>query len=197
MDSDTNDIRQLAQFLALLPPGPIEDADHLVLLLSSGWTKLKEHDAEGMDAEKLLGRLEDPRWNPPELTFTIERHGGTVMGSSRAERHLWTLSSDNWQLRCAVIGYRQIRPRQAKVDVLHLAREFASLIRQRQQDERLRWMPSGEVEVMIGKLFPTGSAVSQTLAGRRKRFREGLGHFLQEMGWEQVRPNKFKEIRPS
>ena len=35
---------------------------------------------------------EDLACNPPNLCFSIDRHGGTVMGSKRAERQTWTLN---------------------------------------------------------------------------------------------------------
>jgi hypothetical protein len=37
-----------------------------------------------MTGQKLLGRMEEVVWEPPILSFTVERHGGTVQGSSRA-----------------------------------------------------------------------------------------------------------------
>ena len=35
---------------------------------------------------------EDLTWDPPNLCFSIDRHGGTVMGSKRAERQTWMLN---------------------------------------------------------------------------------------------------------
>jgi hypothetical protein len=39
-----------------------------------------------------VSRAEELSWNPPILSFTIERHGATARGSSRAELHEWTVN---------------------------------------------------------------------------------------------------------
>jgi hypothetical protein len=47
------------------------------------------------------------------------------------------------------------------------------------------------VRVLVGKVLPDGSAVAQTLAGRRKRFREALRDRLAVEGWQEVGVNVF------
>jgi hypothetical protein len=49
----------------------------------------------------------------------------------------------------------------------------------------------GRVRVLVGKVLAGGSAVAQTLAGRRKRFREALRERLAAEGWLEVRVNVF------
>jgi hypothetical protein len=67
--------------------------------LAAAWEQLNGFDAEGMAAEK-LDRIEQVEWNPPRLTFVIERHGGTVMGSTRAELHGWSIDIDRGTANC-------------------------------------------------------------------------------------------------
>jgi len=59
------------------------------------------------------------------------------------------------------------------------------VIVKRRQDERL----NPQVQVLVGKVLPDGSAVKQTLASRRKRFRQALTERLVESGWQEVRAN--------
>ena len=42
-----------------------------------------------MAGYKVIGRMEDVKWDPPRLRFSIERHGGTVMGSGYTELQSW------------------------------------------------------------------------------------------------------------
>jgi hypothetical protein len=44
------------------------------------WADLEGASDEAMEPWK-LGRMENPEWLPPVLTFVVERHGGTVLGS--------------------------------------------------------------------------------------------------------------------
>jgi hypothetical protein len=48
-------------------------------------------DETAMEGWK-VSRAEELSWNPPILSFTIERHGATARGSSRAELHEWTVT---------------------------------------------------------------------------------------------------------
>jgi hypothetical protein len=63
--------------------GPISDASELETLLKECWYEFEGADDTKMWPSKLTGRMEDITWDPPILTFKIERHGGTVMGSTR------------------------------------------------------------------------------------------------------------------
>lgn len=74
---------------------------------------------------------------------------------------------------------------QARLDVEALAEEIAALIVSRKEDDRLRWYEDGQVRVLIGKVLPEASAVKQTLAGRRKRFRAALAERLAAEGWHE------------
>src|ERR1700677_2636027 len=67
-----------------LPLGPVSETTDLERLLSACWDELGGANG-GMEGHKLLGRMGEVEWTRPILSFTTERHGGTVMGSSRAE----------------------------------------------------------------------------------------------------------------
>jgi hypothetical protein len=141
---------------------------------------------------KHLGRMEDVLWNPPLLTFTIERHDGTVLGSTRANLQEWTVDVEKRTATCVEARYRQLRPNQPRLDVAAIAEEIATLIVSRKEDDRLRWYEDGRVRVLIGKVLPEGSAVKQTLAGRRKRFRAAVKEQLAGEGWQESGNNIYE-----
>jgi hypothetical protein len=172
----------LRQHLATLPPGPITDTGTLARLLADAWDKFSGDDG-GIIPGKHLNRMEGVAWAPPSLSFTIERHGGTVLGSTRATLQEWTLDLEKKTARCAEARSRQLSPTRARLDVRPLVEEVARLIVSRQEDDRLRWGADGRVRVLLGKVLPEGSAVRQTLAGRRKRLRAALTERLGREGW--------------
>jgi len=55
----------------------------------------------------------------------------------------------------------------------------------------LKWFSDGYVIVSIGKVIPEGGP-KQTVAGRRKRFRQALDAILKATGWEKVRANTYR-----
>src|SRR4051812_8749544 len=77
----------------------ITDTTALECLLAACWPELGG-DHGGMEGCKLLGRMEDVVWNPPQLTFSVERHGGTVQGSTRAELQRWTVDVERGTASC-------------------------------------------------------------------------------------------------
>jgi hypothetical protein len=91
-------MQQLLEYLSTMSPGEIADVGQLDSLLAACWDQFDGGNAEGMEAYKLLGRMESISWNPPVLSFTIERHGGTVLGSTRADLQSWEV---NVRGRCA------------------------------------------------------------------------------------------------
>lgn len=130
----------------------------------------------------------------PTLRGFTERHGGTVFGSTRAELQRWTVDIQKMTATCETGGQRQLSAMQPRLNVEPLVEEIAALIVNRQQDERLKWHDDGHVQVVIGKLLPDGSAVKQTLTGRRKRFRLALTAHLLESGWQEVRANVYRRL---
>lgn len=57
------------------PPGSDLDREQIEFLLADAWPSLRGSRAGGMQPHKIRGRTEALSWNPPHLTFEIERHG--------------------------------------------------------------------------------------------------------------------------
>ncbi len=182
----------LLDYLQTLTPGPVSDTSLLERLLMESWGEFSGSEAEKMAGFKLSGRMEDAEWRPPVVRFRIERHGGTVMGSTRAERHEWNIDINARTATCMNVGHRQISPMAPRLDVRPIAEEMVNLILQRKSDERLKWKDDGSVQVQIGKILPEGSAATQTLVARRKRFRQAVEALLGEAGWTCIRPNVYQ-----
>ena len=85
---------ELHAFLALLSTGDLNEENQGTVegLLAGCWDSLLLSDRGGMRPEKISSRLEKVNWDPPYLTFDIERHGGTVLGSQYAEIQSWKIN---------------------------------------------------------------------------------------------------------
>jgi hypothetical protein len=160
-------LRSLLEELRNTPHGAIEGhAKYKVMhLLANCWDELEGAGETAMQARK-LDRAEDVSWNPPVLSFTIERHGATVLGSSRAELHRWSVDMHERTARCEPGRYRQLRPTAPRLVKLGI----------------LVWKSDDEIEVKHGRLVP-GGGYQQTVAGRRRRFRKQLTERRQTIGW--------------
>jgi len=185
-------MEELRTYLQSILPGPVQDTEQMQVKLRNCWHEFSGGTAESMTADKLVGRMEDVMWDPPLIEFVIERHGGTVQGSSRAERHLWTVNLTTRAATCKRIGHRQLRPMAKKLDVRPVAEAIVQLILAGAPDERLKWNVAGDVRVQIGKILPAESAATQTVTARRKRLRTAIDELLEEAGWQKLRENVFR-----
>ncbi len=185
----------LKDFLSNLPPGQVSNPSALVQLLVQEWSCLHGSDAGGMQAYKLSGRVERLLWQPPFLTFTIERHGGTVNGSTRAELQSWKIDISSLTAQIVKTGHRQLTPASPKLDTSILAKKIADDIVNHQESESLKRYPDGRVKVLIGTVIPD-DGYKQTIIGRRKRFHNSLESLLSERGWIPVATNTYK-LKPS
>jgi hypothetical protein len=90
--------------------------DHrtLVALLGAAWPYLTGADDHAMRSFK-LSRIEGPSWESPILRFVIERHGGTVPGSKRAELQAWEVNLDAATAEAFGAGFRQLVPKSCPV----------------------------------------------------------------------------------
>ncbi|MDK2745312.1 MAG: hypothetical protein NDI90_20620 [Nitrospira sp. BO4] len=170
----------LCQFLEKIPKGSI-DTEELSPILSECWDDLCKEKDYGMQSQK-LDRMENVLWDPPKLSFVIERHGGTVKGSAYAEVQTWTIDVDRRTASCVPDGKRFIGKRQLKLDVQSVAKEIAMLIEQGRDDSRLKWLSNSRVKVLVGKVI-SADGPQQTVHSRRKRFRTTLVAQLRERGW--------------
>jgi hypothetical protein len=58
------------------------------------------------------------------LRFELERHGGTVNGSTRAEVHHWVVNLAEMSAHVEKSGHRQLRPTQTRLNVKPLVAEL-------------------------------------------------------------------------
>ncbi len=184
-------LNALADFLASVPPGKIAEIHEIELALADCWEELSGSEREGMEGYKLRRRMEKVVWNPPRLEFCIERHGRTVMGSTRADIQHWVVDLAARTATIVKQTHRQIRPMGTRVQVKPIAEEFTRLIITRQENESLKWYPDGSVRVQIGSLFPNRNSPKQTVAGRRQRFWAELSTRLMEEGWVMIKHGVF------
>jgi len=191
--SDRKAWKELVCYLSI-NSGPINDSAEHECLLAACWKQIAGSDEERMGGHKLHGRMENVSWDPPQLTFKIERHGQTVCGSSRASIHKYRLNVDEKTADIDIAGHRQLRPMNKRLDVKAIAQEVAKLILDNQHDDRLKWSSNDKVTVLIGKIIPADSAPSQTVSGRRKRFRKVVDELLTTSGWKIVRANVYTRI---
>jgi hypothetical protein len=164
----------------------------MAISVSPSWDVLAGDDG-GMTGVKLVGRMEAVVWQPPRLTFRIERHGGTVLGSTRAEIQEWTVNLEQQTKVMKSVGRRQVRPMQSRLDMRPIAQELADAILAGRTDERLKWDGDSRVRLVIGEVLPDRSAVTETLAGRRKRLRVAVARLVESGGWRMVAANVFEK----
>ena len=187
----TESIATLKEHLAATAPGPVNasEIDHLV---AAAWDEITGSEAGGMTSAKIIGRLESVEWKSPLLTFIVERHGGTVLGSTRAELQSWEVNLEILTARCGTGRYRRIGPTNPPMNVGPVAEEICALILEHIDDPRLRWRPDGTVVVKIGEIIPAACLPKQTVEGRRKRFRAALDRMIANTGGQTVRPNLYR-----
>ena len=162
-------MKTLHELLAAVPPGPVPDDIGLDQTLAECWDRLKGNSEGGMEGHKLLSRMECIHWQSPILSFTIERHGRTVKGSTRAELQHWEINLDKLTAHIVKEGHRRLEPMAARVSVKAIAEEIAGLILSGKKDARIRRQDDGSVQIVLSKIFPSGSAFKRTVGSRRER----------------------------
>jgi hypothetical protein len=98
--------------MSKIPAGKIEHdgdlASEVASALSEVWESLDSGAEGGMSGDKLYDRIEEIEWEPPLLTFAIERHGGTAKGSVCAELQTWAVDVEKRTARVSGGGRRQL-----------------------------------------------------------------------------------------
>lgn len=176
-------MKPLRDLLSTMPPGHLSDDDCLRTLteLSQCWESIPGSDVKSTTADKLR-RAEEVCWTPPILSFTLERHGGTVRGSSRASLHRWEVNTEQPEARIVKTSVRQLSPKAQVMDIEKKANEIATLILNGVDDRRVTWLEDRQrVQVNIGEVIPETNP--QTTQGRRKRFRVALASLMSEANW--------------
>lgn len=182
----SNRLRNLRELLAAMPPGPLTGvrASDVESLLIECWDELDGSSAEGTEPWKLKGRTESLEWRPPDLTFAIERHGGTVLGSTRAALHRWRVNVELGTATTDTSGFRQLSRPAPKLDVAPLSAKIVRAIVGGNKHPALVWK-DGRAEFHIGKIIPD-SGPKETVHGRRRRLRDRLKADLKAVGWRLV-----------
>jgi hypothetical protein len=131
MSEQTPCICALLNVLRTLSPGPIpgDRCDEVRRLLQRCWHELKGAYETSMAPGKVI-RAKELHWDPPYLSFIIERHGGTVLGSSRAELHEWVINLKSGTASCTQGWYRQLRPISQRLDVKPIVATTCEAVRQ-------------------------------------------------------------------
>jgi hypothetical protein len=186
-------LETLRQFLDAQSGGDLVDAQTLATLLAPIWNRLDGSDASAMTADK-LDRLEAPSWSPPLLVFRIERHGGTVLGSSRGEIQQWTLNLDALTVGVSNVSHRQLVPRRKRLDINSIAARIAATIREGADEQWLEWSSDrSEVRVLSTHFINPDRAPKDTLDGRRRRLKRALCDELAKIGWAPMsQPGRYR-----
>ncbi len=185
-------MQELRNYLASLPTGPIAAPSHLKRLLASCWNDFEGSHQENMKADKLGNRqMEEVEWEPPILSFTIERYRVTLLGSAQTERHRWEVNVGTKEAICYNPGFRRIQPRQPPRNVAPIVKEVVRLIRSHQETEWLKWNKDGSVRVVIGKVFPVFPNLNKHLIWQRERFRTKVEESLTTAGWMKIKTNHY------
>ena len=179
----SDSINFLRSFLNALPSRTVANVGELSGLLAQCWDEFSGCNEGGMQARKLVGRVEGAEWSPPILMFVIERHGATVHGSTRADLQHWRVDMDQRVASLTETGRRQLCKMARRLDVRPLCEEICELIVKGQPDPRLYWKGNSEVQVRIGEVIPDNGH-PQTIQGRRRRFRTVLSDILIPHGWQ-------------
>jgi hypothetical protein len=182
--AETPNLDKLRAYLRNLTAGLVEDVAVVENLLAPCWHELQTGDGS-MEGYKLRDRMEEVRWDPPRLSFRIERHGGAALGSIYAELQSWSVEIEQGSAIFNQAGRRQIGKPNPPLKVPPIAEEIAQLIVSGMQDPRLNWKGGDEVRVLIGNIIPN-NCPKQTLTGRRRRFSTALREQLTEHGWKQL-----------
>lgn len=194
-----SDVGILRRVLMAMPPGNITEKSQIKKIeevLSTCWDIFSGASEIKMEGYKIVGRMEEVVWEPPFVSFKIERHGRTVNASTRADIHQWILDVERATAKRKDAGFRQLYPMDKRFNAKLAASEIVELILSGVEDPRLDWSENRQiVKVKIGMVVPDGNAKS-TAVGRRKRFREECGQLLNEHGWKTVFFNKYQRPNP-
>ncbi len=184
-----HDISELRDFLESIQPGPVpqELKEELIALLEPCWHIFVGSHDSSMDADK-IDRMEAPKWSPPNLSFIIERHGATTLGSTRAELQGWLINLDEGTASCSPAGYRQVKSKAAPWKAGPIGEELARLILEGKEDPRLKWLNKSKVILQTQLIIPGYSfSPKETLTYRRKRLYEAMEKLLTPSGWQRTR----------
>jgi len=185
-------MQELRNFLASLPPGSIAAPSHLERILASSCHDFEYSNQENMKAGELKNReIEEVEWEPPILSFTIERYRVTLLGSATSERHRWEVNVVTKEAFCNKTGSGRTNPNQPPINVEPIVEEVVRLIKNHQKTEWLKWQDDGSVHVVMGKVFPVSTNLNKHLSRQRERFRAKVAESLTTAGWMKIKTNHY------
>jgi len=178
-------IEALRVYLTVIPAGAIKDTDELASLLGSCWDDLSGDKPTDITAFKVSSRLEQAHWQPPLITFIVERHGAIVAGGSkRAECQGWVVDIEAASVRRDLINRsRLVVPQDKPLDVKPLVAEVVNAILNNQPHKAVVRKSDALFKVEVAEIIP--STVAATTSKRRKRFWEALDESMLKHGWQR------------
>jgi hypothetical protein len=162
-------------------------------LLIDAWSSIAGSEETKLAARKLM-RLEGLEKRDGKLYFDIERHGGTVHGSTRGEVYTWEVDVEHATATIIKKTHRQLYKADKRLDVGPMAKELADCIIGKQPHPHLQWNESkSSCKLLIGKVIPKTN--KQTTAGRRDRLRYALNALLLPQGLEVTNRNVVQIVQ--
>jgi len=123
------------------------------------------------------------QWQPPFLTFKLERHGWTVNGSSRASLHTWKVDLENRSAQITKNGHRQLDKPDDPLNCKKLAMHIAGKIQDGIDCDDYVWSDGkNTVTLRLVSIIPL--TYQRTTSGRRIHFRQIMIDLMKELGWE-------------
>jgi len=175
---------------------PEDKRSELERHLAAEWGNFHGSDYGGMEPYK-FSRMENVGWNPPVLSFDIERHRPTVHGSSRATLQRWSLNLDEMTASCDDSGFRQLRPLSPSLKVEPIAKEIADAILHHEEHPHVERLKNGGVRLHITEPLGGQSIPKRTMEGRRKRFLKALDSLVAPHGWARSSGGVYRQYDPA
>ncbi len=172
------------------------DRQAFAFLLASAWEHLSGSSETSMRSDK-VARLEEPSWSLPLLTFTIERHGGAVVGSSGAELQRWCVNLDDRTADYTFLGFRQLTPARKPLDVTPIAHQIATAVVEGRDDPRLQWgRDRTSVRVLSTMAVNVDNASKETVDGRRNGSTPSFPQYSRARGDSASQPGRYVRQTP-
>jgi hypothetical protein len=181
---------ELIDYMGTKPSNPDQGrlCDLLIRCASAGY--INGFRQEAMEPRKINRAKSIEIVDEKTIRFSIERHGGTALGSKYATIQEWTINVAEGTAECSEVGRRRIEPLEPSITKVQLA-ELAQNLFDRvegndHKDPRIRWLEDGRITIRIGRCIPSEGVAKLTVEGRRRRFKESLRAEAQLRGWKTL-----------
>ena len=170
-----------------------DQKEQLIPLLKAVWNGISNTDTTNLLVSKLW-RIENVMWQPPKLTFEIERHGWTVFGSTRADLHTWEVDTEKAQAHIVGMTYRQLVPRDKPFKAVQVVQELRDIIVKGRKDDRIEYKNAEKtiVKILVGKAVPASN--KETRISRRKKFRPEMQKRMAEKSWKEKSLHTYERV---